>query len=221
MESRLKGRLKMFRILFPNLSEKEAKTILSLLKDGRLSDSKLKEILGFKSENAAAYYRRKLEKKGVIKGYTAVVDWERLGYNTRFIITVEAESKEELKRIERDHVFSAGEYLREIGDIVCTPTLFGNVVLEDVATCYGMMACIHGVAASEDAARNYAEVYLRERYPEIKADVHILRDATIKGFFIQKEFIERYMSLSPMTEKDEQLLKRFRERFIHRFMPDK
>jgi predicted transcriptional regulator len=53
--------------LSPRLNEKEVRALLALMKDGRLKDSKLKEILGFRSENSAAYYRKRLEKAGIIE----------------------------------------------------------------------------------------------------------------------------------------------------------
>ncbi|GBE19257.1 MAG TPA: hypothetical protein ENH13_07455 [Euryarchaeota archaeon] len=209
----------MIENLFPNLNRNQTLTIVSLMRNGRLTDSKLKDILGYKSENSAAYYRKELEKKGIIKGYTAEIDWEKLGYSTRFLIIVEAENSVTLHEIERDHIFAADEYLKNVGDIVSTPTLFGNVLLKDVATSYGTLATIHGLATSEDAVRSYSEIYLKERYHGIQTTVYILKDFSIIDFFIQKEFIEKYKKLSPMTEKDEKRLEMFRGKFFKRFAP--
>ncbi len=184
------------------------------MKDGRLKDCKLKEILGFRSENSAAYYRKRLEKAGVIERYAAVVNWEKLGFNTKFMVLVESEDEKIFHEIERDHVFSADEYLSKIGEIVVTPTLFGPVVLKEVSTSYGIIGVITGYAVSEDAAKSYSEVYLKERYPNIKTTTYILKDTTIKDFFIQKDFIEKFKALSPPIEKDIKRLERFKEKFL-------
>lgn len=118
------SRNKIVRTL-TQLNEKEARTLLALMKNGRLTDSKLKEILEFRSENSAAYYRKRLEKAGIIERYAAVVNWKKLGFNTKFLVLVEGNDEKTFHEIERDHVFSAHEYLSKIGDIVVTPTLFG------------------------------------------------------------------------------------------------
>ncbi len=209
------------KILTPLLNDKEVKTLFALMKDGRIKDSKLKEILGFKSENSAAYYRKRLEKAGIIERYSAIVNWKKLGYSTKFMIIVEGKDEKMFHEIERDHVFSADEYLSKIGDIVVTPTIFGPVILKEVSTSYGVVGVITGYATSEDAARNYSEVYLKERYPGIKTTTYILKDATIKDFFIQKDFIEKYKVLSPPTEKDIKRLNRFKEKFLRLFSSGK
>jgi len=205
------------KVLTPPLNDKEAKVLLALLNDGRLKDSKLKKILGFKSENSAAYYRRRLEEAGIIERYAAVVNWEKLGYGTKFMIIVEGKDKKMFHEIERDHVFSVDEYLNKIGEIVVTPTIFGPVILKEVSTSYGVVGLITGYAASEDAVRNYSEVYLKERYPGIKTTTHIIKDATIKDFFIQKDFINKYKVLFPKTEEDIKRLEVFREKFLQIF----
>ena len=209
------------KVLALPLNDKEAKTLLALIRDGRIKDSKLKEILGFKSENSAAYYRRRLEEAGIIERYAAVVNWQRLGYGTKFMIIVEGKDEKMFHEIERDHLFSADEYLNKIGEIVVTPTIFGPVILKEVSTSYGVVGIITGYAVSEDAARNYSEVYLKERYPGIKTTTYILKDATIKDFFIQKDFIEKYKALFPPTEKDIKRLERFKEKFFRLFSSGK
>ncbi len=55
--------------------------ILKLLeKDARLSNKQLAVMLGI-TEEAAAAAVEELEKTGVLKGYCAVVDWDKLGAN--------------------------------------------------------------------------------------------------------------------------------------------
>lgn len=207
---------KIIRNLNLPLNEKEAKTLLALMREGRLTNSELKKLLNFKSENSAKYYRRKLEKAKIIEGYSAVVNWEKLGLGTKFMIIAESD-KETLRRIERDHVFSAWEYLKKVGDIVVTPTLFGPVLLKEVMTSYGKVGVILGYACSENAAKYYCEVYLKERYRNIKTKLYILKDTTIKDFFIQRDFLMRYIELSPPTDEDKIRLDRFRKEFLERF----
>lgn len=207
---------KIAKKLSPTLNEKQAKTLLSLMRDGRLKDSKLKEILGFKSENAASYRRRKLEKEGIIKGYTAIIDWGKLGYKTKFIVLVDAVDKDTFHRIEREHVLAANEYLRSVGEIILIPTLFDPVLLKEVSTCYGVIGYITGYALDEDSVKNYANVYLTERYPGIKTTIYFLKSMTVEDFFIHTDFIEKYNELSPPTEEDIERLTEFREKFIRR-----
>lgn len=90
-------------------------------------------------------------------------------------------------------------------------------MLKEVSTSYGVAGVITGYAASEDAAKNYSEVYLKERYPDIKTATYILKDATIKDFFIQEEFIKKFRVLSPPAEKDIRRLERFKKKFLQRF----
>lgn len=212
---------KIIKGLSPPLNEKEARALLALMRNGRVSDSKLKEILGFRSENSAAYYRKRLEKAGIIERYAAIVNWEKLEFSTKFMVLVEGNDEKTFHEIERDHVFSAHEYLSKIGDVVVTPTLFGPVVLKEVSTSYGVVGVITGYATSEDAAKNYSEVYLKERYPDIKTTTHILKNTTIKDFFIQRDFIKKFKALSPPTEKDIKRLERFKEKFLQRFSSEK
>jgi DNA-binding Lrp family transcriptional regulator len=204
---------KIAKNLSPALNEKQAKTLLSLMRDGRLKDSELKEILGFSSVSAAARYRKNLEKGGIIKGYTMIVDWEKLGYKTKFMILVEGEDKEALHEISKDHVMSTEEYLKKMGDILITPTLFGNVILKDVLTSFGEVGIIMGCATSDDAAKSYSELYLKERYPKIKTRLLIIRDITINDFFIQNNFIDMYKKMIKITKRDMTRLKEFRNAF--------
>ncbi len=198
-------------------NDKEVIILFALMKDGRLTDTKLKEIFEFRSSNSARYYRNKLEKTGIIEGYTAIVNWEKLGLNTMFMVLVEGNDNKTLHKIGRDHIFSAQEYLSEVGEMVITSTLFGPVVLKEVSVSYGKIGIITGYAASEDAAKNYSEMYLKERYPGIKTKTYILRNTTIKDFFIQKDFIKKFKSLSPPTDADIKWLERFKEKFLKRF----
>lgn len=198
-------------------NDKEVSILFALMKDGRLTDTKLKKILKFRSSNSAKYYRNKLEKTGIIEGYTAIVNWEKLGLNTMFMVLVEGNDNKTLHKIGRDHIFSTQEYLSEVGEMVITPTLFGTVVLKEVSVSYGKIGIITGYAASEDAAKNYSEMYLKERYPDIKTKTYILKNTTIKDFFIQKDFIKKFKAISPPTDEDLKWLERFKEKFLKRF----
>jgi len=63
----------------------DRKALASLLKDGRITWSDLGHALGL-SAPAAAERVRKLEEHGIVKGYTAILDAEGLGYQlTAFV----------------------------------------------------------------------------------------------------------------------------------------
>jgi len=201
------------RDLSPYLNEKQALALLALMKEGRLTDTELKDVLGYSSVSAASRHRKKLEEKGIIKGYSAIVDWEKLGYVTRFLIIVEGESREALNEIARDHVLSTGEYLDNIGDMLITPGPLGDVILEEVMASFGEFGVIAGVATSEDAARSYCDLFLRERYSGAQMKLLLVRNVTIDKFFIQKEFIESYKNMLHLSERDRKRLKEFIETF--------
>jgi len=65
--------------------------ILSLLQeDCRLSFNKIANKLGI-SVGTAFNHIKSLEKKGIIKGYTAIVDSDKLGYSLTVVIMIQAE----------------------------------------------------------------------------------------------------------------------------------
>lgn len=194
------------------LKDKEAKTLLALMRDGRLTDSKLKEILGLRSENAAAHYRKTLEKERIIERYNTIVNWEKLGYKTKFMVLVEGKNKKFFHILEKNHILVTDEYLNKIGELVALPMIFGHILLRDVMTCYGRSGIIIGYATSEEAAKFYVEVYLRQIHPYIKTNLLFIKDTSIKDFFVQRGFIEQYKKTLRMTEKDEKFLEEIRKR---------
>jgi DNA-binding Lrp family transcriptional regulator len=65
--------------------------ILSLLQeDCRLSFNKVAHRLGI-SVGTAFYHIKNLEKKGILKGYTAIIDTARLGYTLTALILIQVE----------------------------------------------------------------------------------------------------------------------------------
>ena len=64
--------------------------ILSLLQDCRLSFNKVARRLGI-SVGTAFYHIKNLEKKGILKGYTAIIDTARLGYTLTALILIQVE----------------------------------------------------------------------------------------------------------------------------------
>lgn len=75
--------------------------ILSLLQeDGRLSFNKVARRLGI-SVGTAFYHIKNLEKKGILKGYTAVVDTDKLGYTFTALILIQAEGSQ-LSSVEQE-----------------------------------------------------------------------------------------------------------------------
>lgn len=77
-----------------NLAEKiddlDRRILNVLQEDSRLSFNKIARKLGI-SVGTAFNRVKNLEKKGILKGYTAIVDSSKLGYNLTAIIMVQAE----------------------------------------------------------------------------------------------------------------------------------
>ncbi|WP_456471495.1 winged helix-turn-helix transcriptional regulator [Methanocaldococcus sp.] len=62
------------------MDEKDLKIINLLLKNGRMSYTEIAKKLGT-SESSIRKRVKKLEEEGVIKGYTAIIDPSKIGYN--------------------------------------------------------------------------------------------------------------------------------------------
>lgn len=139
------------------------------------------------------------------------MDWEKLGFETRFMVLVECKSREEFHRLERRHVLITEEYRKKHGGVVMFSAMFGNVLLEEVATHYDKAGVIVGYSTGKEAAKFYAEVYLKQLHPEISTRLFLLRNATIQNFFIQEEFLESYMEVIDLTEEDKEFIKKIRE----------
>jgi len=72
------------------LDEKDMKILRMLAQNGRISFSEMARSIGL-SDVAVMKRVRKLEQKGVIKGYTVVVDPKKLGYNLVSITGIDVE----------------------------------------------------------------------------------------------------------------------------------
>ena len=72
------------------LDEKDMKILKMLAQNGRISFSEMARSIGL-SDVAVMKRVRKLEQKGVIKGYTVVVDPKKLGYNLVSITGIDVE----------------------------------------------------------------------------------------------------------------------------------
>ncbi|MFA5869747.1 MAG: winged helix-turn-helix transcriptional regulator, partial [Candidatus Bathyarchaeia archaeon] len=62
-----------------NLDEIDRKLLQELLKDSKRSQRELAKAIGVSTATVINHITR-LESAGVIKDYTIMVDWERLGY---------------------------------------------------------------------------------------------------------------------------------------------
>jgi DNA-binding Lrp family transcriptional regulator len=61
------------------LKEKEKKLLIALLKNSKESDRKLAKKLGV-SQPTVTRTRSKIEKEGIVKDYTIIPDWKKLGF---------------------------------------------------------------------------------------------------------------------------------------------
>jgi DNA-binding Lrp family transcriptional regulator len=83
-----------------DLDETDVKILKSLIADARLSSRQVAKQCGI-SIGTALSRTKKLEDEGIIKGYTAVLDHERLGYELT-VVTEITVSKGRLLEIENE-----------------------------------------------------------------------------------------------------------------------
>jgi DNA-binding Lrp family transcriptional regulator len=182
------------------LDETDMSILLMLLADSNVTNTELAKQLKFKDGNSISYHTRAMLQEGVIDRYTIIPNWKRVGLGTEFIILAEAEDEEQLKAIEKNHVFMAGEKLANLGNIVVTPTISGCIVLQDVYNCFGdkTMAIIVGRATSDQDAAVYCKNYLSSKYPQIKTSLLINKYRTINDFIIDERAIKRLIEFFSM-----------------------
>jgi len=83
-----------------NLDETDVKILKTLVSDARLSSRQISKKSGV-SIGTVLTRTRKMEKEGVIRGYTAVIDHEKLGYQLTALIEITV-SKGRLLEMENE-----------------------------------------------------------------------------------------------------------------------
>ena len=215
------------RILSNNkeLTEKDILTLLVLMKQGRITSHKLLEELNLRGANlsdpnSAAHYRKKLEKMGIVEGYTAKINWEKLGYPTEFIVIATSNTKDRLLGIEKVHIAAIEEYREQIDtNIFVIPiTEKGDkIILKNVLFCGEKpIAIISGVANDNKVAVMYSNFYLPKRYPGIDTTLLIIQSSSIRDFEFKDKSIE---SLIPVLFSEGEINK-YREEFKKEFRWD-
>jgi DNA-binding Lrp family transcriptional regulator len=89
-ESRALGSSKLETNLTEKIDDVDLRILSLLQEDCRLSFNKIANKLGI-SVGTAFNHIKSLEKKGIIKGYTAIVDSDKLGYSLTAVIMIQAE----------------------------------------------------------------------------------------------------------------------------------
>lgn len=126
------------------------KVILELVNDAKQSDSKLAKKLGC-AQSTIFRVRKQLEKEGKIWGYSAVVDWTKLGYSM-YVITIRT------KPATKDGARKVLEGLRSDN-----PNKFG-VQLLDMKMLFGEFEwCLLIASPTEKGAHNYIN-FIRQEY---------------------------------------------------------
>jgi DNA-binding Lrp family transcriptional regulator len=80
--------------------------------DGRLSHRELSSRVGLSSTNLLARLRR-LQDSGIIKGYRAILDAQKLGYDTVFFITLTLRPASSKEQSEFEKTINAHTVVRE------------------------------------------------------------------------------------------------------------
>lgn len=143
-----------------------------LSRDGRASDVALSERVHL-SSTAVARRRKALEDRGLLLGYTADLDLNRLGFGTTVIVAIELNSQAE---------HALNEFEQAVGS--CPSVSFCSFVSGD--TDFIMM--IH-VRSFED----YDRVYRRE----VSTLPHV---AKIRSSFVMRKVLDRKLPLALLAE---------------------
>ncbi len=198
----------------PELKTRKSIVLTSILRNGRISDSDLMEPLELKSANAASYYRKDLESQGIIKGYTAIIDWKKLGYPTEFLVIIEGKDMDANFNVEKEIVASLEDYEKKNGDMFILPSGNGRVIIGDIMTCFGErpMTVIQGHATSQHDAIIYSQYYVSDKFTDTKITFLLIKGKGIHNFFINKEYIN-FMKGSFKEDKDLELPDEFKKRF--------
>ncbi|NOZ76737.1 MAG: hypothetical protein GXO65_03485 [Euryarchaeota archaeon] len=198
----------------PELNERKSVTLYSLMKKGRMTDAELMNYIDLKSANSASYYRRDLEEQGIIKGYTALVDWKKLGYPTEFLVLIEGRDMETNFNIEKEIVSSLEDYIKTKGDVLILPSGNGRVLIANIMTCFGErpLTLIHGHATSEHDALIYFRYYVAEKFVDAKNSFLTVKGKGIENHFIQESYID-FMKGSFSEEEGLDLPEEFRKHF--------
>jgi len=81
------------------LDRTDFRVLRALVDDGRAADVTLGETVNL-SSTAVARRRKLLEEKGVVTGYSAVIDQQKLGYAITVLVLIELSSQSENKLME-------------------------------------------------------------------------------------------------------------------------
>jgi DNA-binding Lrp family transcriptional regulator len=198
-----------------DLTWEEKVVVLSLMRNGKITDDKLKEKLNLKSSNAARHHRKKVERKGIIKGYRAEVDMAKLGFPVEFMVIIDIEDSRDRLETLLVHAHIAKMYYEEIGDINILPLHNGLIWFEEIVNVgESFKAIIKAHATDSSTATFFANVYLPRTYPFIKAKILNIHGGTTRRFFIDKKYIEEYISMLPPTDTTKKYLKKYYETVI-------
>jgi Lrp/AsnC family transcriptional regulator, regulator for asnA, asnC and gidA len=91
---------KLEKDLIENMNDVDLQILSLLQQDSRVSFNKIARHLGI-SVGTAFNHVKNLEKKGILKGYTIVVDSDKIGYNLTALIMIQA-TGEHLAEVENE-----------------------------------------------------------------------------------------------------------------------
>lgn len=145
------------------LDQTDFRLLSELASDGRMSDVALGDKV-FLSSTAAARRRKILEERGLIAGYTADLDLDRIGYGIMVLVSIELRSQAEQALIEFEEAV-----------MLCPSMSFCSFVSGD--TDFVMMVHVKSF-------NDYNRVYRRElsRLPHV---------AKIRSSFIMRQVLRR------------------------------
>jgi len=150
----------------------DARILSILLRNGKIPIRKIAEILGL-GESTVHVRLRKLEETGILKGYSAVIDTEKLGLKIKALLHIDVDpehiSEVTEKLVKNPHVIGIYSTTGEFNLIVLIASYEPDTVLD----------IIEAVSQSKGVRRTDVTYLLRNMMPreinEVLSDLILLR----------------------------------------------
>jgi DNA-binding Lrp family transcriptional regulator len=102
--------------LIENLDEVDIQILNLLQEDCRLSFNEIAKKIGV-SVGTAFNHVKNLQKKGVLKGYTVILDWAKLGYSLTALVLVQTEG---------EHLMEVESEIAKAADVIAVYDITGD-----------------------------------------------------------------------------------------------
>lgn len=174
MEHEVSGRNPVAKTsLTEKIDEVDLQIIGLLQEDSRISFNKIANKLGIAV--GTAYNRIKsLEEKGIIKGYTAIVDPAKLGYDLMAVILIQAEGR---------HLLDVESEIARLKNVICVYDITGDfdiAVLARFNDRVSLNAFIKSLLTIPYVKRTVTNVVLNVVKEDFRVNIQSFRQVTIE-----------------------------------------